>query len=126
LHVHRQRGEHSEETLSGEHFFAGDRLRFQIDLSEDGEVTILGVEPNGHLYTAWPLDPSAADTNRKAGAGQVLEGAVTLDDTVGTEILYLVRCPPAFGPPACSVQEGHALACDARCALSPFTLDKRP
>ena len=126
LHVHRLRGEHSHETVSGERFFPGDRLRFSVDVPGPGYLAILGVESDGDLYTAWPLGEAPSPTHRQAGPGQLLDGAVTLDDAQGLETLYAVHCPQAEALRGCTVSAARELRCEAACSVTPFTLDKRP
>src|SRR5690606_28733233 len=88
LHVFRLQDGHAVEALSGDRFEPGDRLRFRIDLTEAGRVAIVGVEPTGRLYRAWPLDGPPPLMAR--GEGLELPGAVALDDAPGPETLYLV------------------------------------
>ncbi|MFL5345042.1 MAG: hypothetical protein ACJ8AT_09615 [Hyalangium sp.] len=126
LHVFRLRGDHAEEVLSGEPFAPGDRLRFTVDLGSEGYVKVLGVEASGALYTAWPLD-SGVQTRMAAGHGIELPGAVALDAQPGRETLYLVHCPLAVGPPACTSTGPEARpVCPEPCTLTPFVLRKGP
>lgn len=126
LHVFRLRGDHAEEVLSGEPFAPGDRLRFTVDLPTEGYVKVLGVESSGALYTAWPLDPGV-QTRLAAGHGIELSGAVSLDAQPGRETLYLVHCPLAVGPPACTAASPEAgPVCPKDCTRAPFVLDKGP
>lgn len=117
----------SKVMLSGDSFRPGDRLRFVVSLPSAGQVSILGVEASGNLYVAWPSTPTTP-TQRAAGAQQQLPGAIVLDETTGTETLYLVLCPPESAPPAssCHVQKpGRTLTCQATCQQTPFVLHKR-
>ncbi len=125
LNVHRLvAGGGSEAMLSGAAFAPGDRLRFVVDVPSAGQVRVLGVEADGDLYTAWPLDAAAA-TTLPAGRRQALPGAVALDDTPGDETLFVVHCPDASGPPRCETRgAGEAPACPAGCQLSPFRVRK--
>ncbi|MCA9547083.1 MAG: hypothetical protein KC613_21925 [Myxococcales bacterium] len=125
LQVHRMVGSGSEAVLSGDPFAPGDRIRFLVDLPSEGQVKVVGVEADGTLYTAWPLEEGTA-TRLPQGADQALPGAVELDDTVGTETLFLVHCPQADTAPTCRSQgPGAAPTCDAGCSLSKFTVTKR-
>lgn len=125
LHVFRLQGDHAEEVLSGDRFAPGDRIRFAVDLPVEGHVKVLGVESSGALYTAWPLDPGV-QTRLEKGNGIELTGAVSLDAKPGREMLYLVQCPVEVGPPECtSAGAGAKPVCPAKCAVSPFILDKR-
>lgn len=125
LHVYRLAGDRAEETLSGARFVPGDKIRFAADLPADGAVGIVGVEPNGNLYKAWPLD-GAAQTRFEAGTGVELPGAVQLDQSKGQETLYMVLCPDMKQVPRCQSRgPGAAPDCTDACKLSPFTLEKQ-
>lgn len=128
LRVFRLAGERSQPVLSGEHLSPGDRLRFVVDLPKKGQVTIVGIEKIGTLYTAWPLGAEAeAARLRPAGGGQELPGAVALDESLGQELLYLVHCPDETAPPRCTSQgASEAPSCPAGCALQKFVINKGP
>lgn len=124
LHVFRLTGDHAEEVVSGETFAPGDRIRFRVDVPEEGHVVILGVEASGTLYTAWPLAPGV-QTRFEEGNGIELPGAVSLDAQPGREILHLVHCPLEVGPPECtSGGAGEKPVCPAGCVLTSFIMEK--
>jgi hypothetical protein len=124
LHVHRMVHGDSQEVLSGVALFPGERLRFSIDLPREGYVTILGIESGGGMYTAWPTAGSVPE-RRPAGRGQILPGAVALDDAPGQETLYLVLCPATGEPPRCQPGGGQKPPrCPAGCGMTPFVIDK--
>lgn len=126
LHVFRLEGDHAVEAISGDKFAPGDRLRFIVDLPTEGHVAVVGIEPSGKLYTAWPLD-SEVQTRFAAGSRIMLPGAVALDNQPGRETLHLVHCPVAVGPPECtSGGVGAKPVCPAGCVTTPFILDKTP
>jgi hypothetical protein len=126
LHVFRLVGDHSEEMVSGSVFAPGDRLRFAVDLPAEGHVMVLGVEPAGALYTAWPLEPGV-QTRIAEGNGIELSGAVSLDAQPGRETLYLVQCPVEVGPPDCTSGGADAApVCPAGCVSTPFIMVKQP
>ena len=125
LHVHRMRAGRSEEMLSGASFQPGDRLRFVVDLPWPGFVSVVGVETNGTLYVAWPLDPDTGPTLRPEGNSLALPGAVALDASPGPEVLHLVLCPEQAGAPACVTQGPQAPpTCQPGCSSTPFVLRK--
>lgn len=125
LHVHRMRGDGSEEMLSGAAFRPGDRLRFVVDVPWPGHLAVLGVEEGGALYTAWPLLGATEETLRAAGDAQALPGAVALDASPGAETLYLVLCPEPAGTPRCTLGgPGEPPRCQPDCATTPFVVDK--
>jgi hypothetical protein len=118
LHVHRMRGDGSEEMASGDRFAAGERLRFAVDVPERGYVTISGVEASGRPYQAWPVG-GGAPALLPAGERQLLPGAVALDARRGRETLYLIHC---LSPErSCS---GAPPRCPAGCAVTGFVIDK--
>lgn len=130
LHVYRL-GEGktalAHDTVSGDPFAPGDRLRFVVDLPTRGQVQIIGVESDGDLYVAWPGPGSGAavDTLRPAGKGQELPGAVALDNSPGRETLYLVHCAATSAAPQCTSQgAGKSPQCPAGCRLVPYVIDK--
>lgn len=126
LHVFRLVGERSQRVMSGERLSPGDRLRFVVDLPQKAQVTIVGIERDGTLYTAWPLGASAEGAGlRPAGSGQELPGAVALDQSLGQEPLYLVYCPDATTPPHCTSQGAtEAPSCQSGCVLQKFMINK--
>ncbi len=124
LQVYRFAGEHSQPAVSGEHFAAGDRIRFTVTLPAPGQVSVIGVESSGMLYTAWPIEPGTP-TLFPAGKDVELPGAVSLTDSKGRETLYLVRCAPGSAAPACASRgAGEPPVCPPDCDLSPFVLEK--
>jgi hypothetical protein len=126
LHVFRLVGDHAVEAVSGDKFAPGDRLRFVVDLPAEGHVTVVGIEPSGKLYTAWPLD-TESQTRFAAGSRIMLPGAVALDDQPGRETLHLVHCPVEVGPPECTSRgAGAKPVCPAGCVTTPFVLEKAP
>lgn len=127
LHVFRQVGESAREAQSGDFFSPGDRLRFVIDLPARAQIRVIGIEPSGALYVAWPQD-RAVSTIFAAGRGLALPGAVALDEGVGKETLYLVSCPPSQDDPdtlCTSAGAESAPKCRSGCALSSFVLNKK-
>lgn len=130
LHVFRLAGERTQPVMSGERLSPGDRLRFVVDLPKEGQVTIVGVERDGKLYTAWPLGAQTASVNasatqRPAGLRQELPGAVALDESEGQEPLYLVYCPEQSAAPRCTSKGAtDSPACPAGCVLQKFVINK--
>lgn len=124
LRVFRQTPAGSEELTSGADVYAGQKLRFVVDLPSDGAIAIVGVEASSKIYTAWPL-AGAGSPVLAAGLGQELPGAIALDDSRGRETLYLVHCAGAVEPPRCRENAAGPPLCGAGCTLSPFVLEKR-
>lgn len=123
LHVFRLQNGQVVEALSGDRFEAGDRLRFRVDLAQEGRVAIIGVEPTGRLYRAWPQEEPPPLMAR--GHGLELPGAVALDDAPGPEILYLVHCPADVTELACrSTGASTPPACAEGCTSTSFVLTK--
>lgn len=127
LEVIRKRGEHTEDAVSGADFRPGDRLRFRITTPAAGRVQIVGVEPGGALYVAWPMPEHAQEPSvLPAQKRKLLDGAIELDATVGTETLHLVLCPSEVDPHCESAGASQAPRCAAGCRTTPFTLNKVP
>ena len=87
----------------------------------DGSMAaVLGVEPQGGLYVAWP---SGSDSGRRPmGKRQELPGAVALDASMGKEVLYLVWCPAETAAPAQACKSGgpeQPPRCPAGCRRTP-------
>lgn len=123
LHVFRLQDGHAVEAFSGDRFAPGDRLRFRVDLVQEGRVSIVGVEPSGRLYRAWPMEGDPPLMAR--GQGLELPGAVALDDAPGPETLYLVHCPVEASDPDCrSTGPSTPPACAHGCTSSAFVLAK--
>lgn len=126
LQVYRLVGGQAQQALSGDTFRQGERLRFVVDLPAAGQVAVLGVEPGGGLYVAWPQSPG--DGQRPAGKRQELPGAVALDGSVGKEVLYLVLCPSegkAPGESCKATSAGLPPSCPVGCRLTPFVMNKQ-
>jgi hypothetical protein len=123
LHVFRLAGGAAQEAISGDAFRPGEPLRFQVDHATDKVVKLVGVDASGALYPVWPAEARESRL-LQAGAGQTLEGAVSLDDSPGSETLHLVTCAPGTTPDCHSQGAEKALVCPAGCASTPFVLRK--
>lgn len=125
LHVHRLTKTGSQEVESGDPLAPGERIRFVVDLPQKGVVSILGIEQSGALYAAWPTEKRATAYPLTAGRGQILPGAVALDDSPGRETLYLILCPDRDPPHRCQSRGAkEPPRCQEGCILSPFVLNK--
>ncbi len=97
LHVFRKRGEQLEETLSGDTFRTGDRLRFRVGgLNPEESVLVAGVEDDGSLFAYSPPDGQSVHIRDALDADGTFPGAAELDDSRGEEWAHLVHCPRAF------------------------------
>lgn len=97
LNVYRAKQDAPEgaPVISGDVFAAGDSLSFAVDAPAAGHVMIVGVEPSGATYAAYPL--GATDAAATAAGPQTIPGAVALPDSFGgDEWLHLVWCPEPF------------------------------
>ncbi|MEM6531357.1 MAG: hypothetical protein AAF654_01970 [Myxococcota bacterium] len=117
LRLHRHADGGSEILSSGASARPGDRIRFEVGLPKRGVVTIYGVEAGGETYTA------RAPEVLEAGTGQLLKGAVVLDNALGTEILYLVRCDERSQLASCTPST-EAIECRDACDTTRFELNK--
>lgn len=123
LRIFRLRAGKPEEMPSGGRFSPGDRLRFVVDLPQEGYVRVLDNEQRGTLSVAWPLEPGVS--GRLPGGSEIeLPGAVQLDQSAGRETFWLVQCPVSSGEPACKAG-GAEPVCPAGCAMTSFVADKQ-
>jgi hypothetical protein len=120
LHVFRQTTGGSEELVSGASVRPGDRLRFAVDAASAGYVTILGREASRKVYRAWPLNADAGAW-QDAGTAIELSGAVELDQSLGSETLYLVHCS---GARSSCTPTTEGLHCPDDCGQTAFVLKK--
>jgi hypothetical protein len=125
LSVLAERGDHTERLSSGARLAPGQRLRFQLSLPAPAWVLVVGVEASGRLYAVHPTstDPSTAAVRFEAGSGQVLPGAVRLDDSIGRESLHAVACPERFELGALAGSVGRITAPEG-CRVADFELEK--
>ena len=124
LEVVRKTPQGAQVMVSGDVFRPDDEIRFVITTPTAGRVAVVGIEPSGALYPAWPLPGHAADPVRPAGEAQPLEGAVQLDGTPGRETLYLVLCPADTEPACVSAGANQPPRCAAGCRTQPFVVQK--
>ncbi len=124
LTVYVERGGRVARAQSGDVFRAGERLRFEIDLPEDGHIMIVGREVSGRRYNVFPVgDDVVRSRSLPVGADQLLPGAVVLDEALGQESLFLVSCPQPFDSSQVRFRGGRASP-PAGCLTAPFVLTK--
>jgi hypothetical protein len=122
LHVFRQQAGAAVEVGGGEAVAPGEPLQLTMDLPADGLAQVAGVDPGGALYAIWPQG-GASFAPVKAGAGQRVPGAFSLDGAAGLETFHLVLCPASAGSPSCRSQgAGQPLACSPGCTGTLVTL----
>lgn len=126
LHVFRLQAGVAVEAISGDRFAPGEPLQLTVDVPKDSLVQIAGVEADGDLYPIWPREGRSAFVPMKAGAGQRLPGAVTLDDVPGSETFHVIACPPQpSSPPSCrSRGASEPPDCPPGCTSTPFVVRK--
>lgn len=89
LTVWRQTPSGEPERLSpGAPLKAGDQLRFEVRAPRDGWVAVLSRDGAGAINTYYP--PQGEIAARYLAAEPVLPGAIGLDDTTGTETLWVL------------------------------------
>ena len=121
LNVFLMRGDTVQLVRSGETFYAGDRLRFEIKSASGGHVLILGRESKGDVYVAYPLDEQGSAVLEPGH--REIPGALELDDSLGQEHLYAFVCPESFS--ASSIQwVGAEPTTPDGCQRSTFILNK--
>lgn len=129
LHLYRLRHSQVEPLGNGDRIEPGDRLRITIDLPQPGQVSVLGIEPSGRLYVAYPQHDDQP-TRWAAGSAQVLPGALEPEAAqtpgmAGRETLYLLLCPDEVGIPAKVCQasrQGTGVDCPSGCLQTVFAL----
>ena len=123
LEVLRKRNGAVSETLTGERFFDGDRLRFRVSLPTDGYVMVVGVEQDQTIYPCCPITGKARRFSESRDL--LLPDAVRLDDSLGEEWLHLILCPKNFDISA--VHPGlhpGTLLLPSGCSWDSFEIDK--
>ncbi len=122
LVVYRERRGDVERMLSGERFEPGDRLRFEVDLPQPGQLMIVGVEAGGDTFPCY-----ARDGQRSVGqietTKRILPGAVELDGSRGREQLHAILCPAPFSLDQVTIEDGRIVS-PLGCMSTPFVLDK--
>jgi hypothetical protein len=122
LTVYRERGGDVDKTLSGEQFQPGDRLRFEVELPQPGQLMIVGVEADGDTFPCYTSE-SERSVIQVETTKQVLPGAVELDDSRGKEQLHAILCRTPFSFDDVQVEEGRVIS-PPDCMSTPFILDK--
>ena len=82
--------------MSGDRFTVGDELKYEVTLSRDGHLLIVGVEPGGKLYASYPPDSQGHSMPVKKGAEQRMDRSVVLSSLADEEWLYAVYCEQPF------------------------------
>jgi hypothetical protein len=124
--VHRIENGRRTLVMSGDTFSQGDSLGFEVTLSEDGHILIVGVESDGTLYTSYPTDTEGRAMPMRKGAEQHLPKAVALDASQGTEWLHLVFCTQPFDQRAVSADPpSGSLRIPEGCSQSGFEMVKQ-
>ena len=120
LRIFERTAQGSAEVAPETRLAAGTHIKFGVDLPTPGAVRIVARSGAG-VVTLWPQAPLGP---LPAGQGQVLDGAVQLDDAQGPEHLFLLHCPDATAVPACPL-EGGAPVCPAPCTVSALVVLKQ-
>jgi hypothetical protein len=122
LVVYRERGGDVDKTLSGEQFQPGDRLRFEVELPQPGQLMIVGVEADGDTFPCYTSESERSIIQTET-VKQVLPGAVELDDSRGKEQLHAILCRTPFSFDEVRVEEGRVVS-PPDCMTTPFIMDK--
>ena len=124
LTVFCERGGQVQEAISGDTFFAGDRLRFRVNTSQAGQVMVVGRESSGELYSAYPLDGTNASQPLESGV-HTLAGAVQLDAAAGQESLFLIHCEQTFNlSKVHSEADSQEVQVPTGCSIVRFDMNK--
>ena len=124
MRIFRERRGRVESVLSGETFHPGDRLRFMVDLPRAGHLMIVGMEHSGRLYPCYPADGSSTSRRVEAGSGQVLAGAVRLDESVGEEWIFAVLCEGPFSIEKLRAAGDGGIEVPEGCVTRSFKMNK--
>ncbi|MBK7862864.1 MAG: DUF4384 domain-containing protein [Archangiaceae bacterium] len=76
----------------------GDRVRFEVRAGRDGWVAILSRDGTGHVTVYYPYQGATAA--RYSANEALLPGAIGLDDTRGTEDVWVLFSPKPFALPS--------------------------
>ena len=78
--------------LSGAHLSPGDRLRFEVSTTWSvGYAAIISIDSAGAISALFPVEGQAIEV--RGGRSVLLDGAVELDRTPGSERIELLGCP---------------------------------
>ena len=90
LDVVAKHGQSVDTILPGSELAPGDAIRFRLTLPRAAYVGIVGLDAAGQV-TAYA--PTAGAMRRlEAGAAQLVDGSITLDDTAGAERVVALAC----------------------------------
>lgn len=120
LRLFKRTAEGSAEVGPDERLPAGTQIRFGVDLPAAGAVRVLA-RSGAQLVIVWPQGPAGP---LPAGDGQVLSGAVQLDDAAKDEAIFLVHCPGLDAAPDCPLT-GDAPACPSPCTVTDLIVQRR-
>lgn len=126
---------HTEWLASPAQLAPSEAIRFAISTPSPGFVAIVGVDA---AATVSAYVPAGAGPGVRLGAGrqQLLDGSIVLDDTLGAERIFAVRCDDAIdvadvvaSARAALRRAGHParielLALPAACAQTSFLIEK--
>lgn len=116
LRIYMQTPEGSSELAPDEPVAPGTHLKFGVDLSAAGAVRVLALSGEALVELVPPAQ-------LPEGQGQVLPGAVQLDDAPGSERLFLLHCPGESSVPDCPL-DGDVPSCPAPCTVTTRDLEK--
>lgn len=109
LVLHRKVGQGSAPVSPDVPLVPGDAIRFEVKAPASGFVAVLGRDARGTITVYYPYGgtkPTAFDASQP-----LLPGAISLDDTLGREDVYVLHSAHAFelGWAVKALEEGRAL-----------------
>jgi hypothetical protein len=104
----------------------GDSIRFTYSSGASGYLVVLSRDGAGRISIYYPDGESAAPI--EAADQELLPGSIILDDILGVESIYGVRCDTPIAVARIEQElnrRGHEMALPG-CTVDRLTLDKRP
>jgi hypothetical protein len=133
--VARRLDGNTEQVLPGAELRPGEAIRFEVSARKKGYLFIAGIDSAKNVTPYYP-GPNAAGIF-SPGVGQLLDGSVTLDGTLGAERIFALLCDePIDGPKV--IERGRAALqraggdpakierLDSGCSETSFVISKVP
>jgi hypothetical protein len=122
-----KRGERVQRGSDGERVQPGDQLRFTLRSDRPTHLSILSLDARGVVSVYYPRT-AAARPLQPVGEELALDAGVELDDTLGPETIFAVRCPtpPAVDALRSTLQRARTLPAPPGCEIDVLRLFKEP
>ncbi len=124
-----------EQLLPGSRVASGEAIRFRVSANDAGYLTIASLDSGPRVTLYYPDEGESLAI--EAGRGQLLDGSITLDDTLGPERIVAMLCNRPLPrdviqrslEDALAAAGGHPANVDRialDCAETAFVLEKTP